>query len=203
MQGETLCLPPFRELSAARQRNLIRSLVRQRGWCTPPEQRLSAGLRQLLAARADRHPVLAWSNHEIRRFRERLYLIETGPVAGLAESHVWSGEGELLLGGPRGRLRLQPTPGTGLAARILSGGLQVSFRSGGEAVRSSGDLHHRTLKYLFQKHAIVPWMRDHIPLLYVGGELAAVANLWLADWAMAGPGEPGAVPVWEAHAAIG
>jgi tRNA(Ile)-lysidine synthase len=203
MQGETLHLPPFRALSAARQRNLIRSLVRQRGWSMPPEQRLGAGLHQLLAARADRHPVLAWSNHEIRRFRERLYLIETGSVAGLAESHVWSGEGELLLGGPRGRLRLQPTPGTGLAARILSGGLQVSFRSGGEAVRSSGDLHHRTLKYLFQKHAIVPWMRDHIPLLYVGGELAAVANLWLADWAMAGPGEPGAVPVWEAHAAIG
>lgn len=203
MQGETLSLPSFRELSAARQRNLIRSLVRQRGWCTPPEQRLSAGLQQLLYARADRHPVLAWSHYEIRRFHERLYLIDAGTATGLADSHVWSGEGELLLGGPRGRLRLQAESGAGLAVRILGSGLQVAFRSGGEAVRSSGDPHHRTLKYLFQKHAVVPWMRGHIPLLYVGGELAAVANLWLADWATAMPGEPGVVPVWEGHAAIG
>jgi len=203
MQGETLSLPPFRQLSAARQRNLIRSLVRQRGWSTPPEQRLGAGLQQLLGARADRHPVLAWSSYEIRRFRECLYLLEAGPGATLAESHVWSGEGILMLGGMRGQLRLQPTVGAGLATRVLSGGLKIVFRSGGEAVRSGRDPHHRTLKYLFQKNPVVPWMRGHIPLLYVGGELAAVGDLWLAEWAMTGPGEPGAVPVWEGHAAIG
>lgn len=198
----TLSLPPFRALGAARQRNLIRSLVRRRGWSMPPEQRLRAGLQQLLDARADRHPVLAWSDCEIRRFREHLYLIEAGPAAGLADCHVWSGEGELLLGGPRGRLRLQPTVGTGLASGALGGGLKVVFRSGGETVQSSGDPHHRTLKYLFQKHAVVPWMRGHVPLLYAGGKLAAIANLWLADWAAARPGDPGMVIVWEGHAAI-
>lgn len=202
MRGGALSLLPFRALGAARQRNLIRSLVRRRGWSMPPEQRLRAGLQQLLDARADRHPVLAWSDYEIRRFRERLYLIEAGPAAGLADSHVWSGEGELLLGGPRGRLRLQPAVGAGLASSALSGGLRVAFRTGGESVQTSGDLHHRTLKYLFQKHAVVPWMRGHIPLLYAGGELATVANLWLADWAMARPGEPGVMLVWEGHAAI-
>ena len=190
MQGETLGLPPFRALSPARQRNLVRSLVRQRGWSMPPEQRLGVGLQQLLDARADRHPVLAWSGHEIRRFRERLYLVEVGPAGSLAESHAWSGEGVLVLGGMRGQLRLQPATGAGLAAAGCGGGLQVAFRCGGEAVRSGGDAHHRTLKYLFQKHAVVPWMRGHIPLLYVGGELAAVGDLWLADWAMAGPVSP-------------
>ena len=202
MRGETLSLLPFRTLGAARQRNLIRSLVRRRGWSMPPERRLRASLQQLLDARPDRHPVLAWSDYEIRRFREHLYLIEAGQTAGLADSHVWSGEGELLLGGPRGRLRLQPTVGAGLASSALGGGLQVAFRTGGEAVQTSGDLHHRTLKYLFQKHAVVPWMRGHIPLLYAGGELVAVANLWLADWAIARPGEPGMVLVWEGHAAM-
>lgn len=202
LQGEALHLPAFRALSTARQRNLIRSLVRRRGWCTPPEQRLRAGLQQLLSARADRHPVLAWSGYEIRRFRERLYLIEAATSAGLADSHAWSGENTLRLGGPRGQLRLQQTTGGGLAAKMLDAGLQIGFRSGGEAVRSGGDPHHRTLKYLFQKHAVVPWMRSHIPLLYAGGELAAVADLWLADWAMAGPGEAGAAVIWEDHAAI-
>jgi tRNA(Ile)-lysidine synthase len=195
-------LPQFRALSPARQRNLIRSLVRRRGWSMPPEQRLGEGVQQLVDARADRHPVLAWAAYEIRRFRERLYLIEATPFADLAESHAWSGAGELQLGGPRGQLRLQPTTGAGLAVRCLKDGMTVTFRSGGEAIRGAGDPHHRTLKYLFQKHAVVPWMRGHIPLLHVRGELMAVGDLWLADWATAGPDEPGAVPVWEGHAAI-
>ena len=80
--------------------------------------------------------------------------------------------------------------------------LPVAFRSGGEAIRGDGDPHHRTLKYLFQKHAVLPWMRGHIPLIYVGGELMAVGDLWLADWAMARSDEAGAVLVWAGHAAI-
>jgi tRNA(Ile)-lysidine synthase len=206
VQGETLGLEPFRDLGAARQRNLVRYLARQRGWPMPPEQRLAAGLQQLLGARPDRHPVLAWSGHSIRRFRERLYLVATdpavAPVGSQAGSQAWSGEGSLQLGGLRGELRLQPAVGAGLAKRILDGGLQLAFRNGGEAMRGRGDAHHRTLKYLFQKHAIVPWMRSHIPLLYAGGELAAVADLWLAEWALARPGEPAVVVVWIGHAAI-
>jgi tRNA(Ile)-lysidine synthase len=202
MQGDAVALPPFRTLSPARQRNLLRSLVRRRGWRMPPEQRLVTGLQQLLDARADRHPVLAWATCEIRRFRERLYLIEASPAAGLVESHDWNGAGELRLGGPRGQLRLQPATGAGLAARVLGGGLKVVFRSGGEAIRGGGDPHHRTLKYLFQKHAVLPWMRGHIPLVYAGGELVAVGGLWLAEQAAARPDEPGAVLIWEGHAAI-
>lgn len=206
VHGETLGLEPFRDLGAARQRNLVRYLARQRGWPMPPEQRLDAGLEQLLGARPDRHPVLAWSGHSIRRFRERLYLVAAdpavAPVGSQAGGQAWNGAGSLQLGGLRGELRLQPAAGTGLAKRILDGGLQLAFRNGGEAMRGGGDSHHRSLKYLFQKHAIVPWMRGHIPLLYAGGELAAVADLWLADWALARPGEAGVVVVWTGHAAI-
>ncbi|MBM4220674.1 MAG: tRNA lysidine(34) synthetase TilS [Gammaproteobacteria bacterium] len=202
MQGETLNLEPFRGLGETRQRNLLRHLVRQRGWPMPPEQRLAAGLRQLLDARPDRHPVLAWSGHSIRRFRERLYLVEADPGVHPDGSRSWNGEGSLQLGALRGELRLQPATGAGLARQVVDGGLQLAFRNGGEAMRSGGDAHHRSLKYLYQKHAVVPWMRSHIPLLYAGRELAAVADLWLADWAMARPGEPGALVSWTGHAAI-
>jgi tRNA(Ile)-lysidine synthase len=202
LQGEIIELAPFRALDAARQRNLLRWLIRQRGWPMPPEPRLAAGLQQLLAARPDRHPVLAWSGHSIRRFRERLYLVAGDPAVAPAAIRTWDGEGSLALGGLRGELRLQPATGAGLAGRILAGGLQLAFRNGGEALRGGGDAHHRSLKYLFQKHAVVPWMRNHIPLLYAGGELAAVADLWLADWALARPGEPGLMVVWTGHAAI-
>jgi tRNA(Ile)-lysidine synthase len=69
-------------------------------------------------------------------------------------------------------------------------------------VRADGDRHHRTLKYLFQANGVVPWMRCHIPLVFAAGKLAAVADLWTADWAAAGPSESGLEIIWSRHAPI-
>ncbi len=192
-------------LGAARQRNLIRMLARDRGWATPPERRLREGLVQLLAAAPGRQPVLAWGGHEIRRFRADLHLLDIA-IPGMdspGESTPWP-EGERLdLGGIRGKLDLKrDTGGAGLAPVVVAGGLEVAFRGGGERVRPGSDRHHRTLKYLFQSRGVVPWMRGHIPLLFARGQLAAVADLWIADWAAAAPGDPGLQIVWTGHAPI-
>jgi hypothetical protein len=45
-------------------------------------------------------------------------------------------------------------------------------------------------------------MRGHVPLLFAGSRLAAVADLWTADWAAAGPADPGLEIVWSRHAPI-
>lgn len=198
--GDTLSVPELAALSAPRQQNLLRWLARERGWSTPPERRLRAGLAQLLTAGSARQPVLAWSGHEIRRFRHRLHWLDAGvprwdPAGTPLE---WSGTAPLSLGPGRGTLALTEGPG-GLTPRVVAGGLRVVFRSGGERVRPGGDLHHRTLKYLFQARGVLPWMRAHIPLIFAGEELAAVANLWTADWAAAPSGWQ---VVWSGHAPI-
>ena len=54
-------------------------------------------------------------------------------------------------------------------------------------------------------HGVGPearWMRGHVPLIFAGGQLAAVADLWIADWAAAAPGDAGLRIVWTGHAPI-
>ncbi|MDH5255288.1 MAG: tRNA lysidine(34) synthetase TilS, partial [Gammaproteobacteria bacterium] len=198
-------LEAIARLGPERQRNLIRGLARDRGWATPPERRLREGLAQLLAAAPGRQPMLAWGGHEVRRFRGHLHLLDAAVPVGLpltAPARLAAGE-RLDLGGIRGALDLQGDPGAaGLAPRIVAGGLEVVFRSGGERVRPGSDRHHRTLKYLFQSRGIVPWMRGHVPLVFARGQLAAVADLWIADWAAAAPGDTGLRIVWTDHAPI-
>jgi len=189
-------------LSPARQRNLVRHLVRQRGWPAPPERRLREGLPQFLRAAPERHPLLAWGSHALRRYRGALYLLDLDEDLRWSGGPLnWNGAGVLELGGVRGRLRLESAAGTGLKPDIARD-LVVSFRSGGERVRAPGDPHHRTLKYLFQSHGVVPWMRPHVPLLHARGQLAAVGDLWVADWASAAPGEAGTRVIWEAHSLL-
>jgi len=206
LSGDRLALAPFRALTPARQRNLVRYVARGRSWAVPPENRLREGLAQLLDSGSGKQPVLRWAGHEIRRFRQHLYLLDAGAPREPAVSAPldWAMGQTLVLGGQRGVLRLtvSPATGSGLAPEIVAGGLTVCFRGGGERLRAGGDRHHRTLKYLFQARGIVPWMRSHVPLVYVGDRLAAVGDLWMADWAVAGPATRGLSVGWSGHPAI-
>lgn len=206
LSGDRLALAGLRARSPARQRNLVRYLARERGWAVPPERRLREGMAQLLGAAAGRQPVLRWDGHEIRRFRQHVYLLDAGAPDEVADAAPldWCNGDTLELGGQRGTLSLSRSrrTGAGLAPGIVADGLKVMFRSGGERVRADGDRHHRTLKYLFQAHGIVPWMRSHVPLVFAGDKLAAVADLWTADWAAAGPSVSGFEIDWTLHAPI-
>ena len=57
--------------------------------------------------------------------------------------------------------------------------LEVRFRTGGERCRPSGRGQSQRLKKLLQEVQLPPWRRERLPLLYLDGELAAVADLWL------------------------
>jgi tRNA(Ile)-lysidine synthase len=193
-------LAGLRALDPARQHNLIRHLVRQKGWPPPPERRLRECLAQLVQAPPDRQPVLAWAGHEIRRYRGWLHLLDdaAGKPDPTPRVQAWDGQGSLDLGGPRGRLRLEAMTGAGLKRELMAE-LSVTTRAGGESVRAGGDVHHRTLKYLFQSHGVVPWMRCHVPLIHARGRLAAIGDLWVADWASAEPNAPGLRVIWDNH----
>jgi tRNA(Ile)-lysidine synthase len=52
------------------------------------------------------------------------------------------------------------------------------------------------LKKLFQEQGIPPWIRDRVPLVYIGGELAAVGEWFVSHQFAAQPDEPGYVFQW-------
>ena len=72
----------------------------------------------------------------------------------------------------------------------------LRFRAGGESLRPHPERPRKRLKDLCQEAGIVPWMRDRLPLVFVGDRLVAVADLWIdADFA-AEAGRPALKPVW-------
>jgi tRNA(Ile)-lysidine synthase len=205
LQGQVLELPGLRELTPRRQRNLLRFAIKSTGIRPPTESQLRVGLEQLLTARVDGRPLLRWSDGELRRYRERLYILgmDAQQIAfGGASEIAWDGRGVLSLGPCRGFLRLERTREGGIDATRLGQSVQVRFRVGGESVLQADQKHHKRLKNIFQEAGIVPWMRAHVPLLYAAGELHAVADLCVAGGSAAAAGEAGLKVVWQGHAPL-
>jgi tRNA(Ile)-lysidine synthase len=189
---DRLSLDTLRALPPERQRNVIRYVVRELGLPAPPATQLRSILADLLPAREDAQPLVQWKGAEVRRYRDRVYILSEDRSA-LQQSAMTVTSKGLDLGAGMGELQLDTGAAQGLAGAVVDAGLEVRFRSGGEEIKPAGQLHTRKLKKLLQDEGIVPWMRDRLPLLYSGGELVAVADLWLASAAVA---EPGVAVCW-------
>ena len=84
------------------------------------------------------------------------------------------------LGAGLGSLSIKESDRAGIDPGVVSSGLNVCFRKGGETIRPIGRDHEHKLKKLLQDAAIVPWMRGRIPLLFSNDCLIAVADIWVA-----------------------
>jgi tRNA(Ile)-lysidine synthase len=178
----------------------LRHWLQRAGLPAPDQTALAEFLRQLGAVSAQSRPLLQCSAYALQRYRDALYLL---PALDTEEAPgpLFLGPGEVLqLPDPRGRFQLAPTTADGL--RLAPGErLEIAWRSGGERCRPLGRAGSAGLKKLLQERDIPPWWRDRVPLLYLGGELLAVGDLWLCEssrWAAApAPGESLWQPRWE------
>lgn len=196
---ESLASAALLSLGAPRGRNVLRYWIRQLGLPLPSTDKLEQVFSELLKARADRNPCVAWKGAELRRYRGRLYALRPLSVL-LAEEYRLVPGVELDLGGCMGVLSLQTARGERLRpARCPEDGFRVRFRSGGEVCRPAGRAHDRHLKKWLQDYGVLPWMRARLPLIYAGGELAAVAGLFVCAPFAAGKDEPGLRIHWRDH----
>lgn len=181
-------------LSRARADNLLRHWLQGLSLPLPGTVQLEHLHTDVLAARADATPLLAWPGAEIRRYRGWLYAM--APLLPVDTAGEWRWDDlSIELGLPDGsRLRAYVRDGGGLSAtRVAAEGVAVRFRHGGERCRPATSDCVRPLKKLLQEAGIPPWLRPHVPLLYVGGELAAVAGVCLVEGFQPRTGERG----WE------
>lgn len=179
--------------SESRQRNLLRYWIKQHQLPQPSREQL----QQILAmahARIDAQPCVMWPGAEVHRFHDCLHVFSPLPPPPSSPVDVeWDLSQPLSIEG-FGTLTASPVVGAGLRADLS---YRVRNRSGGERCKPVGRAHSQTLKKLLQEYAAPPWLRDRLPLIYCGDEIAAVAHLWVCEGFAAPAGARGLRIDWQ------
>ncbi len=173
---EGLSMPALERLPAARRRAVVRLWLRETAGVTPSQVQLDQ-LLDMPGARPDGQPCVRVGSAEVRRYRDTLLLRGSGAPADAPSPESPPGPSTVA------DCALPLTPGQ-LAAMGLSvpegAAVELRYRCGGERIRLAGHAHSKSLKKLFQEHAIPPWQRNLIPLIYIDGRLAAVPGIGVA-----------------------
>ena len=170
----------FLALSAARQANLLRWLLRGLDAPLPGSVPLVEALRQLRAcdaAHSLRLPLGGWA---CCAYRDRVWLEPARAV--VPQGLRWQGEAVMRWGGDE--VRLTEAIGDGLDRNRLECAGEVRLAPRGE------------LRKLCQEAAIPAWLRDRLPVLWVDGEPAWVGGIGVAAEFACAPQAPGLVPEW-------
>jgi tRNA(Ile)-lysidine synthase len=200
----TLSVAALAALVHERQANALRAWLHRLGLPLPSTAHIARLHADVLAAAPDAKPLLAWTGAEIRRYRDRLYAMPPLAPHDPAAILPWDVTTPLALPGG-GRLMAVAATDTAAALRPLragDGSVTVRFRQGGERCRPAGRGLSSALKKLFQEAEIPPWLRDRVPLVHVGDNLAAVAGICVCEGWQAAPGEGGLEVVWEADSGM-
>lgn len=200
LQPEEGCLSvaSLSRLEPARLRNLLRTWLLDRGLRAPSTVTLERILTEVLAAGADRTPYVHWAGGEVRRFRDGLYAMEPLPRHDPDIRLAWDLKAPVALPGGGGRIRTTVCSGGGLSPRsVQRAPVTLRFRGGGERCQCAPRGVTHRVKKLFQALGVPPWLRDRVPLIWVGETLAAVADLHTCAPFHAATGETGIACVWE------
>ena len=194
--GDRLDCAALAGLSRPRARNLLRHFIERHGHTLPSARRLDEALHQLLDAKNDARVCVRLGQGELWRFRGGAYLVPLAPAP--AAPVRWQGEASLWVPAAGVEVRMKAVIGTGLKRAVLTASeVALGVRQGGERLRLHAGGPHRSLKNLLQEHAIPPWQRDRLPLLWCDGRLAWAASIGLDADLLAAPGEPGVLPCVE------
>jgi tRNA(Ile)-lysidine synthase len=174
-----LPLAALRGLEEDRARNALRAWLNRRGVRPPGRSRLTSFMDAALGAAPDRHPRMAWGEHQLARFQDALHLLPRLVAPDPDARWSWDGRDALDLGESIGRVWLEPG-GAGLAPTLCEYTLELRIRQGGERIKPPGQRHRRTLKALLREAGCPPWLRDRLPLLYADGDLVAAGPWWTA-----------------------
>lgn len=193
-----LKLQVINSLSQSRAKNLLRYFIEQQGAPLPDASRLVEMLKQMSHLRQDAKMCIAWSNWELRCYREMVHVVkaEVSPVH--FDEMEWTGRERLELPQLGGVLHFVSVRGAGLSVeKLLPRGVKIRTRQGGESMRVWRNAHHRSLKNIFQENQVPPWERDGIPLLFFGNELICIPGVVCSEEYSAQKNECGVLVRWQ------
>lgn len=166
LQIESLIL-----LSYPRQKLLLRYWIAKNGFKYPSEKKLQHIFSNILEARKDAQPLLEWQGVQIRRYKNKLYIMSPLSEHDSTQVFYWDTTAKPLY---------IPSLDLYLKADILHERNQtvtVLFRQGGELIHSSNPNKKASLKSILSEAGIPPWERSRLPLIYHEDKLIQVIGL--------------------------
>lgn len=176
-----LPLEAFFTLNELLQRRMIQAWVRQSGAPMIPRQQLTEYLNQIYRIKLNKcmesggsnRARLDWLEWSLIHYNHQIHLLSPAFQCQPQPAElVWQPSQQATLSTEYfGRLTLNE------AHKIPKDlKLTVRFRSGGEKILQQNG-HHVSLKQVLNTKRIPPWLRNRVPLLYMGDCLWAIADL--------------------------
>ena len=196
-EAGALRLVPWRALSEARRRNVLRLWLSQVLGRGAPQTLIERLMRELPGTAAAEWPAAGVT---LRRYRGRLAAVParkpTAPSSSLPQLAGIDSAGSYPVPGQAGRLHLVATPVGGVPLDALRNA-QWRVRSGGEHFQRAMGTPPRRLKKQFQAAGIASWQRDAPLLFSADGRLLFVPGLGIDARAQAVAGAPQFALFWE------
>lgn len=178
--GVGLQVAKLMQLSPARRHNVLRYWLRGLGQEAPDYQQLQRFDDEVLLAKPDAQPQWQLPRGQVQRSYGVIYwLANDKPAEPMLDELIWQWSPDEQVKVPLAGGWLVPAAG-GVGLNI-GDTLSVSWRAGGERCQPMGRRHSQSLKKLLQEYQVPAWQRDQLPLVYVNGELAMVADVWINE----------------------
>lgn len=176
---QTLTISRLHELDINKQHLVIRRWFADKQFRMPAEKTLHKIL-DVTTAKLCSNPEVRGKGYCIRRYRDKLFFLPSKQECQIFNTKNWSQKSQPLKLDHRRELVIFKAT-EGIDQDLWQNSIVlVNCRKGAEKIRLPKRHGHHKLKKLFQEQAIPPWERNNIPLIYINGELAAVADLWIS-----------------------
>jgi tRNA(Ile)-lysidine synthase len=193
--GWSISIDALLMLSALRQKNILRYWSELQGLMPPSITIIDEVLTSVPSARQDASPEVIWKSQCWTRFKDRLYLLQCASSEFKTDNFFsWDMQNQLNIDEDN-YLRVDRQMGRGIKPTVKQ--VDIRFRQGGERCKPAGRGHSNSLKKLLLEYKLAPWLRDRVPLFYVGEQLIAVGDLWVCEDWLAGSDEIGQMIHWQ------
>ena len=180
LADDQLSLSQLALLSLERQKNVIRHWLLDSGCLLPSEKQLKIIYEEVINAQVDAMPCFQWRQWQCRRYQDILYVMPILPSFDVTDVINWDMEQDATLAD--GRVISVNHPQVQQCKQQFPGRMvTVRFRQGGELFYPSKTAGAQSLKHLFQQWRVPPWLRERVPLFYVGQRCVVVLNYAVVD----------------------
>ena len=177
-EAQTLSVSKLLSLTPARQRQVLRLWLETLNYPMPSTAKLFQIQTDMLGAKIDKTPCVAWAHVELRRYQDVLYAMPALVPHDAHLSYTWDWRQPLIL--PEvGVLQTVERQGSGLNPDIAP--VLVKYRDQGETCRLPGRECHHSLKKLLQTWQVPTWERARLPLIYAGERLIAIPGYFMDE----------------------